>query len=214
MNPLLREAYTLSKTLDEGGTYSWYTYAKNILNECNIDIENIKCKTLLETKKIKKDTNERVSKFYQNIISTKLDNLNNDNKIYLYKYLKHEHNMEYYLKHPNKEVRKYLTKFRVSDHDLFIEKGRYLKIPREDRKCKICNIIDDEYHFFLNCKINQEIRKGFLNYFNTLFTNFEILNPIEKLRKILNLSNNTDIDMVVSFIKQSFELRGGDSQPC
>ena len=122
--------------------------------------------------------------------------------------------MEYYLKHPNKEVRKYLTKFRVSDHDLFIEKGRYLKIPREDRKCKICNIIDDEYHFFLNCKINQEIRKGFLNYFNTLFTNFEILNPIEKLQKILNPSNNTDIDMVVSFIKQSFELRGGDSQPC
>ena len=61
--------------------------------------------------------------------------------------------MEYYLSHPNKETKKCLTKFRKSDHDLFIERGRYLKIPREDRKCKICGIIDDENHFFFNCKI-------------------------------------------------------------
>jgi hypothetical protein len=31
-NPLLLDAYSLSKTLHLNGTYSWYTFAENILN--------------------------------------------------------------------------------------------------------------------------------------------------------------------------------------
>ena len=214
LNPLLKESFIMCKELDEVGTYSWYTYAKNVLKETDIEMEKINCKTIFESKKIKLFASERVSNFYKEMIIKKLNDLTNNNKIYLYKYLKLENNMEYYLSHPNKATKKCLTKFRKSDHDVFIERGRYLKIPREDRKCKICGIIDDENHFFFNCKINQEIRKDFLKYYELQYNNFSHLNYIEKLQQILNPSNHKDIDMVVSFIKQSFELRGGDPQPC
>jgi hypothetical protein len=47
--------------------------------------------------------------------------------------------------------RKILTKFRLSDHKLEIEIGRYKKVPREQRICKACKVLDDEKHFFLHC---------------------------------------------------------------
>jgi hypothetical protein len=45
-NPLLLDAYSLSKTLHLNGTYSWYTFAENILNtkeitEQNIEVTNV-----------------------------------------------------------------------------------------------------------------------------------------------------------------------------
>jgi hypothetical protein len=43
--------------------------------------------------------------------------------------------MEYYLSHPDRNVRHILTKFRLSDHKPLIEIGRYLKIPRDKRLC-------------------------------------------------------------------------------
>ena len=42
-----------------------------------------------------------------------------------------------------------LAKFRVGNHDLEIEKGRYVKVPVDERFCKLCltlneNHIEDE----------------------------------------------------------------------
>jgi hypothetical protein len=58
-------------------------------------------------------------------------------------------------------MRQLFTKFRVSDHSLEIESGRYKNITREERICKNCNLneIGDEleYHFFLKCTANQII---------------------------------------------------------
>jgi hypothetical protein len=48
--------------------------------------------------------------------------------------------------------RQLLTKFRTSDHPLEIELGRYKQIPRHQRLCKTCKVLDDEIHFFLQCK--------------------------------------------------------------
>jgi hypothetical protein len=46
-------------------------------------------------------------------------------------------------------MRQLFTKFRVSDHSLEIETGRYENITREERICKNCNLeeIGNEYHF-------------------------------------------------------------------
>jgi hypothetical protein len=48
-------------------------------------------------------------------------------------------------------MRQLFTKFRVSDHSLEIESGRYQNIMREERICKNCNLneIGDEYHFLI-----------------------------------------------------------------
>ena len=44
------------------------------------------------------------------------------------------------------KYRKLICKLRTSDHSL--ERGRYRKIPRNERICKKCKTIDDEFHLF------------------------------------------------------------------
>ena len=46
--------------------------------------------------------------------------------------------MESYLSISNFEYRKLITKLSISDHNLLIEKGRHLNIPREQRFCSHC----------------------------------------------------------------------------
>ena len=51
----------------------------------------------------------------------------------------------------NKSHRKAMTRFRLSNHSLLIEKGRHLRPPleRSERKCFICkNEVEDEKQFF------------------------------------------------------------------
>ena len=64
-----------------------------------------------------------------------------------------------------------MTRLRVSSHRLQIEAGRWHKpnkIPRENRTCVTCNILEDEYHFILECATYAELRKRYINkyYFN------------------------------------------------
>ena len=40
INLLLKEAFHLSKILDNEGLYSWFIYAKNIVSEIGFDIES------------------------------------------------------------------------------------------------------------------------------------------------------------------------------
>ena len=54
-----------------------------------------------------------------------------------------------------------LTNFRVSSHDLMIEKGRHLNISRDDRTCKYCtiNTLENEYHFLPVCPHYLDMRR-------------------------------------------------------
>ena len=112
---------------------------------------------------------------------------------------------------PDRNVRLILTKFRLSEHKLLIEIDRNLKIPRDQRLCAICNVLEDEFHFFLECKRNTNNRKFLYQYFENTYLNFLELNHDEKQTKILNPSTPEQIRTVTSFIRQSLELREGDS---
>jgi hypothetical protein len=137
----------------------------------------------LENKHIIKDSSNGYNK---NIILNQIKSWNGNNKIYLYKFLKqNENEMEYYLSHPDRHI---LTKFRLSEHKLLIEIGRNLKIPRDQRLCAICNVLEDEFHFFFKCKRNANNRNILYQCFQNIYSNFLELNHEEKLTKILNLS--------------------------
>ena len=66
-------------------------------------------------------------------------------------------------------VRKFryaLTRLRVSSHRLQIEAGRWhkpYKIPLENRKCQLCNILEDEFHFILECSLYNDLRALYIN---------------------------------------------------
>ena len=79
----------------------------------------------------------------------------------------------------NRRHRSALAKLRCSAHRLKIEIGRYIKVynehttryeqlPREERICDICkDKVEDEQHFILECKLNENLRQD-------LFSNLEI----------------------------------------
>ena len=111
--------------------------------------------------------------------------------------------MESYLSISNFEYRKLITKLRISEHNLLIEKGRHLNIPREQRLCSHCKCIDGEKHFLLNCTINSELRSSFLNILNNENQIFNNLSESEKLSYILNPSTPSQVNKLGSFLKKS-----------
>ena len=60
--------------------------------------------------------------------------------------------------------------------------GRYKNIPRHLRTCNKCGTLGDENHFFLNCKLNEHLRKAFLS-------DFDNINNTNLLEIILNPTN-------------------------
>ena len=61
-----------------------------------------------------------------------------------------------------------LTRLRVSAHRLEVECGRWTRperTPLDERKCKICHRLEDEFHFVLECPLYAELRKQFISKF-------------------------------------------------
>lgn len=208
-NPILKECYNMSKILHSKGIYSWYTYVNHIREELSVskmhNCENTCYKSSIRTKKVyyKKETSNFFNKQYEE----KIFNLDQNSKLQLFKTIKNGYEFENYLYCFNSEIRRLICKFRISDHTLQIESGRYKKIPRELRLCNICNKIEDEAHFILECTINQTIRPQFLS--NFIFENNET--SISKLKKILNPDTKEQVKLLGSFLKQSIALRTGES---
>jgi hypothetical protein len=67
----------------------------------------------------------------------------------------------------NKAFRASLTRFRVSAHDLRIERGRYTGVARENRLCRYCSmtVIENEYNFLLFCPGFSDIIKQYLSMY-------------------------------------------------
>ena len=49
---------------------------------------------------------------------------------------------------------------------LKVETGRYLNIPREQRLCTTCNVLDDEVRFIIECDRHTKYRNMILNNIN------------------------------------------------
>jgi succinate dehydrogenase flavin-adding protein (antitoxin of CptAB toxin-antitoxin module) len=47
LNPLLKESFLLCQNLDSQGIYTWFSYAKSIIDETGLDIINRMCSLIL-----------------------------------------------------------------------------------------------------------------------------------------------------------------------
>ena len=209
INPLVKDAFTLNKKLSDEGLYTWYTFASAIINEINLDkneLENFDIFSNKVKNSVKNKSKKSFKIFYDDLFTEKIDKIDNNSKLYLYSKLKTGSDQPEYLMLNNFNSRRLLTKFRISDHNLEVELGRYRNIPREQRTCKVCNTLDDEFHFLLNCQINKDIRINFINKIININPNFNQLASLDKILFILNPDMNV-LSTVVDFIKQSLELR-------
>ena len=84
-----------------------------------------------------------------------------------------------------------IMRWRLLNHKLFIETGRYMtpKIPRQNRKCIICDTLEDEHHAIYICPSFTFIRQNHEKLIATYPTVKRILNP-----------NLTDIYEVAKFL--------------
>ena len=87
LNPLLKEAFELSKSLDSQGVYSWYTYVKNIEPD-SVQINKVaSCKNLKDVKNLKFDIKKEITEKYKNLYKSKIDKMDESSKLFLYKNL-------------------------------------------------------------------------------------------------------------------------------
>ena len=99
------------------------------------------------------------------------------------KYLTVVHNCNY---------RRALSQFRMSAHNLQIEKGRNLGLPQAERLCKLCNTnnIVNEYHFLLACPTYCNLRNLYLPKFCWSFANIFKFKSLMSNSSSKTISNN------------------------
>ena len=88
-----------------------------------------------------------------------------------------------------------LTRLRVYSHRLEVECCRRTRLERthlDDRKCKVCHVLEDEYHFILECQLYTDLRKRL----------------ISKYYYELCMSKNRKVQKQLSmFVEKAFKVR-------
>ncbi|XP_071123308.1 uncharacterized protein [Mytilus edulis] len=93
---------------------------------------------------------------------------NESSKCNFYRYIHDPDTLQFYLQKPvNYVFKPYISRYRLSAHCLNIETGRFCNIERENRLCNMCNknMIEDEYHYILQCEKYSDIRKTYIKPF-------------------------------------------------
>ena len=132
--------------------------------------------------------------------------IRNSNQLIVYKELKQSFEFEDYLLYTScRQNRVILTKLRISAHSLRVETGRYASRQRLDRNQRICNycnknVIEDEYHFIMECQAYDLIRKKYIKkYYITRSNMFKLVQLFtSSKRNVLNLSK---------YLNEAFKIR-------
>ena len=134
-----------------------------------------------------------------------------DSKLRSYVKFKKNFCIENYILQFPLNLRKNLTKLRISAHNLAIETGRFTKpkkTPIEKRICFNCNIIEDEFHFIFGCEMYETERSNLLKYLQNISTlNF---NPSEEAYITIMSCLNGDVEVgraVCNYVNTSLTVR-------
>ena len=156
---------------------------------------------------------EKLNFFFQQFWKNELRTADKDSirnrKLRSYKLFKDEFKMEPYTTSQIPfSLKKLLSKFRCSDHDLHIERGRHKGLPVEERLCTMCtnNSIEDEAHFLTECSAYHELRMPLLKLanINSLPTNLQFI-------QLMRIKSEPVLYALAKFLKNAFEIRNGTS---
>ena len=157
VNCIYKELHQLS--ISDPGSVTWATLVRDTLYKCNLGI-------YWERQAISDDN------FFLSLVRKRLqdnyrtewaESVMNSTDGRIYKHIKESFCYESYLDNiQNRALRHALTKIRLSSHRYNIETGRWgkNKIPRADRQCTLCNVIEDEYHILIICPRYVNERRG------------------------------------------------------
>ena len=147
---------------------------------------------------------QKLGEFYKSKINFELYKIREESsgELLFYSKLYKKFEQREYLKfHIQKELRKQLTKLRISAHPLAIETGRYSK-PHNERFCKFWkDQVEDESHFLSKCPKYNILRQkyGIDNENNEDSLSFII--------HLLNPSSSRNLKTICLFLMEAFEER-------
>lgn len=192
---------------------------KNIINSYQTsDLENLPWATNVEKKLteigmrdlfLAKDGNSHLKAFHRMVDIFNQESLSNikrnDSKLRTYGLLKSQPGLENYLIDiKSVKERTALTKIRLSNHSLMIEKGRHQKLDRNHRFCPFCpDVVEDEIHFLLKCKTYQSLRREFLADARKDIPSLSQQCDVQKFCSLMNLTPH----ITSQFLYKSLELR-------
>ena len=140
--------------------------------------------------------------------------LKNQPKMRTYCAFKNAVKMEKYISDVKSiERRTLLSKFRLSDHRLEVEVGRYHRPKKnpEERICTKCNILEDEIHCLMSCDLNKEIREQLFEQIERHRPLFRHMNTKDRFIYLMQSDEPNLCPLIQSFIvncvKASYDLK-------
>ena len=100
-----------------------------------------------------------------------------------------------------------VSRLRVSSHRLYVETGRWRRphyVPYHERKCQICNVLDDEYHFVLECRMLEDLRTKYIP------STYRTRPNMYKLIISFDCKNENTVRNLSIFINKAFVIRNND----
>ncbi len=202
-NCLLNDVYNESKLTDN----SLEKLVHNVSDKINFsDMKQYDLKNKKECKKMIKDVRIYLMNYYENTFFTCL-NSESTKKLCTYRHFKKTYMEEQYLRLvENPFERRMLTRFRISAHNLYIESGRYKKLKRSDRICKLCelNEVEDEYHFFMKCTFYKTLREL---YIKELTVQYSHPYSWEAFLYVMQLNDKESVNKVATYVYKGMEKR-------
>ena len=102
------------------------------------------------------------------------------------------------------KYRKSLSRLRLSSHRLEVEVGRWAKpnkIPYEDRKCQVCNVLEEEFHVLLECPLYTDLRKVYIHRYYWRHPN------MIKFIELISSEHGKTLKQLSVFTHKAFHLR-------
>ena len=107
----------------------------------------------------------------------------------------------------NADDRIAMTKFRLSNHKLMIEKGRHLNLDITDRKCPFCYLIEDETHFLLTCGTYSILRNELLDKVEEILRDEPLVRTDNQLMMRYLLGNTKIAPIVAKYLNKTLKIR-------
>ena len=99
-----------------------------------------------------------------------------------------------------------LTKIRLSNHDLMIEKGRHQGLQENQRLCPFCeNKVENEHHFVVECSTYDVLRQDLFVKMTEVDNTFPVLDNNEKF--IFLLSNSAAGKLISGYLNKTLQIR-------
>ena len=208
---ILHEVYLKIHEIYTNGSRCWLNAVTQSLQAAgyNQDIDTLTISVLNDSKSFLKNVKLRL---HNNYILSWSNLVNESRMLRTYKLFKRNFSPEGYLFNvKNKKLQKYISRFRLSSHNLGVQLGRHQGVNPDQRKCLYCNAdcIDDELHFLVQCPYHDNERNLLLNEISPN-TNIRNIDNSDSFLHIMQSDNVNVMYALGKFIETGFKRRADD----